>query len=95
MNSKTRISLCQPTYKDIQLYEDTGCNLEDLPRDMDGRDGWWERDIESGNSAPWARLAAAAAADDDDDDDCSANASIELHVFTVFLSTIESPSLIT
>ena len=22
---------------------DTGCRLEDLPRMMDNRDGWWER----------------------------------------------------
>ena len=30
-----------------QLCEDTGCSLEDLPRLMDDRDGWWVR--KSGN----------------------------------------------
>ena len=47
-----------------QLCMDTGCRLKDLLGAMDNRNGWRERERESGKFMP----AAAAAADDDDDD---------------------------
>ena len=38
-----------------QLYEDTGCNPEDLPEAMNNREKWWERvrDICAGGTTWW------------------------------------------
>ena len=46
-----------------QLCADTRYSLEDLPGAIDDRDGWRERQRESGRSVPAGRH------DDDDDDD--------------------------
>ena len=44
--------------------ENTGCSSEDLPKVMNVREKWRERERESGISVQAARH------DDDDDDDC-------------------------
>ena len=43
MNPYIWMCQCWPTNKGLhQLCAATGCRLEDLPRAMDNRDGWWE-----------------------------------------------------
>ena len=42
-----------------QLCADTGCSLEELPEEIDDRDGWWER----------VRKIRGSVRHDDDDDD--------------------------
>ena len=76
---------CPPRIYIQQLFADTGCSPEDLPKAMDDREEWWERGSEIS--------VLISRHDDDDDDDEISYKQITDRRFTIQLPSLESTSL--